>query len=38
MRANTWLGKKRVGVRTVPNPQLLNDGDAIVRGSRVERG
>jgi threonine dehydrogenase-like Zn-dependent dehydrogenase len=31
MRANTWHGKKDVRVETVPDPQILNDQDAIVR-------
>jgi threonine dehydrogenase-like Zn-dependent dehydrogenase len=31
MRANTWHGKKDVRVVTVPDPQILNDQDAIVR-------
>ncbi len=31
MKANCWMGKKRVEVRNVPDPQLLNPRDAIVR-------
>ena len=31
MRANTWQGKRDVRVETVPDPQILNDQDAIVR-------
>src|SRR5512134_3553123 len=31
MRANCWLGKTRVQVQEVPNPQILNSRDAIVR-------
>jgi threonine dehydrogenase-like Zn-dependent dehydrogenase len=31
MRANCWMGKKKVEVRTVPDPQILNQRDAIVR-------
>jgi threonine dehydrogenase-like Zn-dependent dehydrogenase len=31
MKANCWIGKKRVRVETVPDPQILNAGDAIVR-------
>jgi threonine dehydrogenase-like Zn-dependent dehydrogenase len=31
MRANCWLGKKTVGVQEVPDPQILNPRDAIVR-------
>ena len=31
MRANCWEGKKKVRVETVPDPRILNDGDAIVK-------
>jgi threonine dehydrogenase-like Zn-dependent dehydrogenase len=31
MRANCWMGKKKVEVQTVPDPQILNQRDAIVR-------
>jgi len=31
MRANTWHGKKDVRVERVPDPQILNDQDAIIR-------
>ncbi|MBW3547473.1 MAG: glutathione-dependent formaldehyde dehydrogenase [Actinobacteria bacterium] len=31
MRANCWMGVHRVEVRDVPDPKILNDGDAIVR-------
>ena len=31
MKANTWQGKKKLSVETVPDPQILNDQDAIVR-------
>jgi threonine dehydrogenase-like Zn-dependent dehydrogenase len=31
MRANCWMGKKKVSVETVPDPTLLNDRDAIIR-------
>jgi threonine dehydrogenase-like Zn-dependent dehydrogenase len=31
MRANCWMGKKRVEVQQVPDPQILNPRDAIVR-------
>lgn len=31
MKANCWVGKKSVRVEQVPDPQLLNQGDAIVR-------
>jgi threonine dehydrogenase-like Zn-dependent dehydrogenase len=31
MRANVWLGKKHVEVQHVPDPQILNARDAIVR-------
>lgn len=31
MKANQWMGKKHVEVGTVPDPQILNDRDAIVR-------
>ena len=31
MRANCWLGKTKVQVQEVPNPQILNSRDAIVR-------
>jgi threonine dehydrogenase-like Zn-dependent dehydrogenase len=31
MKANCWIGKKKVRVETVPDPQILNSGDAIVR-------
>ena len=31
MRANVWMGKQKVSVERVPDPQLLNARDAIVR-------
>jgi threonine dehydrogenase-like Zn-dependent dehydrogenase len=31
MRANCWMGKGKVEVREVPDPQILNERDAIVR-------
>ncbi|MBV8818245.1 MAG: glutathione-dependent formaldehyde dehydrogenase [Acidobacteriaceae bacterium] len=31
MRANCWYGKNDVRVETVPDPQILNQSDAIVR-------
>jgi threonine dehydrogenase-like Zn-dependent dehydrogenase len=31
MRANCWVGKRQVEVRDVPNPEILNPHDAIVR-------
>ncbi|MCU1339337.1 MAG: Alcohol dehydrogenase GroES domain protein [Bryobacterales bacterium] len=31
MRANCWMGKKDVRVEHVPDPKILNQGDAIVR-------
>jgi threonine dehydrogenase-like Zn-dependent dehydrogenase len=31
MRANCWMGKKRVQVEEVPDPKILNSQDAIVR-------
>jgi threonine dehydrogenase-like Zn-dependent dehydrogenase len=31
MKANCWLGKKKVRVETVPDPRILNDGDAILK-------
>jgi threonine dehydrogenase-like Zn-dependent dehydrogenase len=31
MRANCWYGKRDMRVETVPDPQILNAGDAIVR-------
>jgi threonine dehydrogenase-like Zn-dependent dehydrogenase len=31
MRANCWMGKKKVEVQTVPDPQILSQRDAIVR-------
>ena len=31
MRANCWMGKKKMEVQTVPDPQILNQRDAIVR-------
>jgi threonine dehydrogenase-like Zn-dependent dehydrogenase len=31
MKANCWYGKRDVRVETVPDPQLLNESDAIVR-------
>ncbi|HWJ05773.1 MAG TPA: zinc-dependent alcohol dehydrogenase [Steroidobacteraceae bacterium] len=31
MKANCWMGKQKVEVRDVPDPQILNSGDAIVR-------
>lgn len=33
MRANCWVGKNQVEVQTVPDPQILNQHDAIVRVS-----
>ena len=31
MKANCWMGKKKVEVIDVPEPQILNDRDAIVK-------
>lgn len=31
MRANCWMGKNKVRVQNVPDPELLNSRDAIVR-------
>jgi len=31
MKANCWIGKRHVEVRDVPDPQILNQSDAIVR-------
>jgi threonine dehydrogenase-like Zn-dependent dehydrogenase len=31
MRANTWMGKTDVKVQDVPDPKILNAGDAVVR-------
>jgi threonine dehydrogenase-like Zn-dependent dehydrogenase len=31
MRANCWMGKKKVRVEQVPDPKILNSGDAIVK-------
>lgn len=31
MRATTWQGRNKVGVETVPDPQLLSHSDCIVR-------
>ena len=31
MKANCWIGKKHVRVETVPDPQILNERDAIVK-------
>jgi threonine dehydrogenase-like Zn-dependent dehydrogenase len=31
MKANCWMDKRSVAVRDVPDPQILNDRDAIVR-------
>jgi threonine dehydrogenase-like Zn-dependent dehydrogenase len=31
MKANCWMGKKRVSVEDVPDPKILNSRDAIVR-------
>ena len=31
MKANCWMGKKRVQVEDVPNPKILNSQDAIVK-------
>lgn len=31
MKANCWMGKKKVSVEDVPDPQILNSRDAIVR-------
>jgi threonine dehydrogenase-like Zn-dependent dehydrogenase len=31
MRANCWMGKKRVQVEQVPDPKILNAQDAIIR-------
>lgn len=31
MRANCWMGKRDVRVETVPDPQILNQHDAIVK-------
>ncbi len=31
MKATVWAGRNRVEVQSVPDPKILNDGDAIVR-------
>ena len=31
MKANCWMGKKKVEVREVPDPKILNSRDAIIR-------
>jgi threonine dehydrogenase-like Zn-dependent dehydrogenase len=31
MKANCWMGRKRVSVQEVPEPRILNDRDAIIR-------
>jgi threonine dehydrogenase-like Zn-dependent dehydrogenase len=31
MKANCWMGKKKVSVETVPDPEILSPRDAIVR-------
>ncbi|RKR92488.1 threonine dehydrogenase-like Zn-dependent dehydrogenase [Micromonospora pisi] len=31
MRANCWMGRNTVEVREVPDPQIMNDRDAVVR-------
>ncbi len=31
MKANCWMGKKKLEVREVPDPQILNSRDAIIR-------
>jgi threonine dehydrogenase-like Zn-dependent dehydrogenase len=31
MKANCWMGKQKLEVQTVPDPQILNQRDAIVR-------
>jgi len=31
MKANCWMGKKKVRVETVPDPRILNDRDAILK-------
>jgi len=31
MKATVWQGRNKVAVENVPDPQLLNDRDAIVR-------
>jgi len=31
VKANCWIGKKKVRVENVPDPRILNDRDAIVR-------
>ena len=31
MKANCWMGKRSVEVQQVPDPKILNDGDAIVK-------
>ena len=31
MKANCWMGKKKVEVREVPDPKILNDHDCIVK-------
>ncbi len=33
MRAVTWQGRNKVGVETVPDPQILNARDAVIRVS-----
>src|SRR5574338_1139783 len=31
MKANCWMGKKKVSVQNVPDPKILNARDAIIR-------
>src|SRR4051812_34020269 len=31
MKATCWMGKNKMEVRTVPDPQIMNDRDAIVK-------
>src|SRR5687767_8619506 len=33
MKATCWMGKQKIEVRDVPEPKILNQGDAIVRVS-----
>ncbi|KJE21058.1 theronine dehydrogenase-like Zn-dependent dehydrogenase [Frankia torreyi] len=35
MRANCWLGRGEVEVRQVPDPQILNSHDAVIRVSKT---
>ncbi len=35
MLANCWMGKKDVRVQNVPDPQILNDRDAIIRVTKT---